>query len=113
MVSFVRTTRGYLGTLVAGIAFLAVLGIEYNGLLEAGVSWTTGSYGAAYYGLTGLHAAHLVAGLALVGIVLYRAGARGHFSARRNLMVRTTEAYWYFLTVLSLLIFAFIYFSAT
>ena len=105
--------RGYLGTLVAGLAFLAVLGVEYRGLLVGGVSWTTGPYGAAYYGLTGLHAAHLGAGLVLVGIVVYRAAARGHFSARRNLMVRTTEAYWYFLTVLSLLIFAFIYFGAT
>ncbi|MDX1745358.1 MAG: cytochrome c oxidase subunit 3 [Halobacteriales archaeon] len=105
--------RGYLGTLMLGITFLAVLGIEYYGLIAGGVLWSTGAYGAAFYGLTGLHALHLGAGLVLVGIVLYRAAARGHFSARRNLMVRTTEAYWYFLTVLSLLIFAFIYFNAT
>lgn len=105
--------NGFAATFVTGVAFLIVLGLEYQRLLAEGVSWTTGPYGAAYYGLTGLHAAHLLGGLAMLLIVLYRATARGHFSANRNLMVRTTEAYWYFLTTLSLLIFAFIYFGTS
>ena len=104
---------GLTTTLVTGAAFLGVLGLEYRGLLAEGVSWTTGPYGAAYYGLTGLHAGHLIAGLAMLLIVVYRAASRGHFSASRNLMVRTTEAYWYFLTTRSLLIFAFVYYGTT
>lgn len=105
--------RGYAVTLLAGLGFLALLGVEYRRLLAEGLSWTTGPYGAAYYGLSGLHALHLVGGLAMVGLVLYRATARGHFSETRNLMVRTTEAYWHFLTALSIAILIFVYFGAS
>jgi len=41
-----------------------------------------------------------IAGLVLFGIVIYRARVRDHFSANRNLMVRTAEAYWHFLTAI-------------
>lgn len=102
----------YAATLLTGVGFLAVLGVEYAGLMADGLYWTTGPYGAAYYALTGLHAGHLVAGLVMVAIVVYRARVRGHFSADRNLMVRATEAYWHFLTFVSLVILAFVYFGA-
>ncbi len=105
--------RGYAVTFLAGVGFLALLGVEYARLLAEGLSWTTGPYGASYYALSGLHGLHLVGGLALVGIVLYRARSRGHFSAERNLMVRTTEAYWHFLTAVSIAILIFVYFGAS
>lgn len=105
--------RGFAVTLLAGLAFIVLLGIEYSRLMADGLSWTTGAYGAAYYGLSGLHALHLVGGLAMVGLLLYRARTRGHFSAERNLMVRTTEAYWHFLTAVSIAILIFVYFGAS
>ena len=104
---------GYAGTVLAGVVFLVVLGLEYAAMLAAGVRWTTGPYGASFYALTGLHAAHLLGGMVLLGIVVYRARNRGHFSEARNLMVRTTEAYWHFLTFVSLAILAFVYFGAS
>ncbi|MFB6354095.1 MAG: heme-copper oxidase subunit III [Halobacteriales archaeon] len=103
--------RGFAATLAAGIAFLATLAVEWNGLLAEGLRWTTGPYGASYYALSGLHAGHLIGGLVMVAIVIYRAAARSHFSPSRNLMVRTTEAYWHFLTAISLAIFLFVYFG--
>lgn len=108
-----RLVRGYAGTAVTGLLFLAVLAVEWNGLMSASPSltWVDGPYGAAYYALTGLHAGHLLAGLALVGIVVYRAAARDHFSQNRDLMVRTTEAYWHFLTAISMAILVFVYFG--
>lgn len=99
----------YSATVLLGLAFLGVLGFEWATLLGDGLHWTAGPYGAAYYSLTGLHAGHLVAGLVLFAIVLYRARIRGHFSAERNLMVRTTEVYWHFLTAISLAILVFVY----
>jgi len=104
--------RGYAATFLTGLVFLALLGVEYSRLAAAGLLWTTGPYGASYYGLTGLHGAHLLGGLALVGLVLYRTRARGHFSSSRNLMVRTTEAYWHFLTSVSIAILVFVYYGA-
>jgi cytochrome c oxidase subunit 3 len=105
--------RGYAITALLGLLFLAVLGVEYSTLMAEGLRWTTGPYGASYYALTGLHAGHLIAGLVLLGIVVYRAHVRKHFSANRSLMVRATEAYWHFLTAVSLAILAFVYFGAT
>lgn len=103
--------RGFAAAFLLGVAFFVLLGVEYSRLLAAGLAWSTGAYGAAYYALTGLHAAHLGAGLVLVAVVVYRAQVRGHFSERRNLMVRTTEAYWHFLTAVSLAILTFVYFG--
>ena len=103
--------RGFSVGILAGVAFFVLLGIEYARLMAADLFWSTGPYGAAYYALTGLHAAHLAAGVVLVGIVVYRAGVRNHFSENRNLMVRTVEAYWHFLTAVSLAILTFVYFG--
>jgi cytochrome c oxidase subunit 3 len=108
-----KLVLGYAMTVGIGVLFLAVLAFEWSNLLAEGLRWTTGPYGATYYALAGLHAGHLIAGLVLFGIVIYRARVRDHFSANRNLMVRTAEAYWHFLTAISIAIFIFIYFGTT
>ncbi len=105
--------QGYAVTFLAGFGFMGLLAFEYSRLMAAGLKWTTGPYGASYYALTGLHGLHLLGGLVLVGLVLFRAQARGHFSESRNLMVRTTEAYWHFLTAVSIAILIFVYFGAS
>ena len=102
---------GYAITVLLGVAFLAVLGFEWSNLMAEGLAWTDGPYGASYYALTGLHAGHLIAGIVMLAIVVYRARVRNHFSAQRNLMVRVTEVYWHFLTAVSMAIFVFVYFG--
>ena len=103
-------TTGVTATFVLGLAFLAALVYEWSSLMNAGFSWTAGPYGATYYVITGVHAVHMIVGLVLVGFVGYRARWRDHFSAKRYLAVSTTELYWHFLTFVSVLILAFIYF---
>ncbi|MFB6074548.1 MAG: heme-copper oxidase subunit III [Haloarculaceae archaeon] len=97
-------------TFLLGLAFLAVLGVEWSGLMGAGLSWTSGPYGATYYVITGVHAVHMIVGMVLVGFVGYRTWLRGHFSSERYLAVSTTELYWHFLTFVSILILAFVYY---
>lgn len=106
-----KLVLGYAVTVLLGVAFLAVMGYEWSTLLAEGLGWTDGPYGAAYYALTGLHAGHLIAGIVLLGVVVYRARVRTHFSSERNLMVRVTEVYWHFLTAVSIAIFVFVYFG--
>lgn len=105
-----RFNLGLGATLVLGLAFMGLLAFDWQTMLAGGLSWTTGPYGAAYFIITGTHAAHLVGGLALAGVVAYRAWGRGHFSENRHLMVATTEVYWHFLTFVSILVLAFVYF---
>jgi cytochrome c oxidase subunit 3 len=104
-----RFIVGYTVTTVAGLVFLLLLGVEYADMLAAGFDWTDGPYGSTYFTLTGLHALHLVGGLGMLAVVLGRAWLRGHFSTDRNLMPRTTEVYWHFLTLVSILVLAFVY----
>lgn len=102
--------RGLALSMVFGIGYLAVFGLDWMNMAAAGAVPSQGPYAAAYYVLTGAHAAHLLAGLVLSGIVGYRAWRRDHFSSNRHLMVKTTEAYWHFLTFVSILLLAFVYF---
>ncbi len=104
-----RFVRGFVATFVFGALYLGLLGTEWSLLMEAGLDWTTGPYGSTYFALTGLHALHVIAGLAIVGVVVARAVGRGHFSADRNLMPKTTTVYWHFLTLVSVLVLAFVY----
>jgi len=106
-------STGVAAALVLGVAFLVVLGVEWSGLMARGLDWTAGPYGATYYLLTGVHAAHLIVGIVLTGIVGWRSWGRGHFSSNRHLMVSTTELYWHFLTFVSVLILAFVYVPTT
>ncbi|MFB6094028.1 MAG: cytochrome c oxidase subunit 4 [Halanaeroarchaeum sp.] len=101
---------GLTAVFVLGLGFLAILGYEYATLMADGFSFTSGPYGASYYVITGIHGIHMLVGLALVAIIGYRAFVRGHFGEKRHLMVSTTELYWHFLTFVSVLILAFIYF---
>lgn len=104
-----RLVAGFALTLLFGGVYVALVGVEWSALLAADFAWTTGPYGATYYALTGLHLLHVLAGLVMVGLVVGRAKRRGHFSSTRNLMPRTTEVYWHFLTLVSVLVFAFVY----
>ncbi|WP_423751814.1 cytochrome c oxidase subunit 3 [Salinirarus marinus] len=97
-------------SMVFGVAYLVVFALDWINLAAGGAVPSQGPYPAAYYVLTGTHAAHLLAGLVLSGIIAYRAWGRNHFSSNRHLMVKTTEAYWHFLTFVSILILAFVYF---
>lgn len=105
-----RFNVGVSVTILSGLAFLVVLWLDWSAMMAQGVDWTTGAYGAAYYVVTGAHAAHLLAGMIWLGFLGYRAWGRGHFGPNRHLMVKTFEGYWHFLTFVSILIVSFVYY---
>ncbi len=56
---------------------------------------TDGVYGAVLYGMTGLHALHVISGV--IGILLvWNLGRKGHFSAERHWGVEATAIYWHY-----------------
>lgn len=95
---------------VLGSAFLVGQLYEYSQFMAKGLTPTEGPFGSTFYALTGVHGAHVAAGLVLIGIIGLRAGLRGHFSAERNLMVRATALYWHFVDAVWLLILFVVYF---
>lgn len=80
---------------VLGIAFLVgVVGFEWNAELAP----TDGAFGAIFFGMTGLHALHVLSGVFLIFVVWWR-GRKGGFSAEEHWGVEATAIYWHFVDV--------------
>ena len=64
-----RTRWLLAGAAMLGVVFLTVKGIEYADAASQGISYETHPFFMFYYLLTGFHAAHVVAGIVLLGVV--------------------------------------------
>jgi len=98
---------GLLGSFLLGALFLLVQAAEYRDELDH-FKPQTDAYGSMFFTITGLHAAHVAAGLLLVLWTSFH-GARGSFSARRHTTVRATALYWHFMPVSWFAIFLVLY----
>lgn len=80
---------------ILGIVFLAgVVGLEWGGELHP----TDGAFGAVFYGMTGLHAVHVLSGVILIFIVWWN-GRKGSYTAERHWGVEATAIYWHYVDV--------------
>jgi cytochrome c oxidase subunit 3 len=61
-----------------------------------------------YFGMTGLHAAHMVIGIVLLAILTVRA-YRGAFNAEYNTPVDMTGLYWHFVDIVWIFLFPLLY----
>ncbi len=95
-------------TVVLGIVFLMMQGIDYGLLYSEGVTLDAGTFGTTYYTLTGFHGAHVFAGVVMLSVVLYR-GLAGQFSSRHHDAVEATSLYWHFVDVVWIALFATLY----
>ena len=75
-----------------GVAFLVgVVGFEWRGHIRP----TDGVYGSVLFAMTGLHAVHVLSGVALIAVILFKA-LRGEFSTRSHWGVEAGAIYWHF-----------------
>ncbi|MCZ6598512.1 MAG: cytochrome c oxidase subunit 3 [Planctomycetota bacterium] len=95
-------------SLALGLAFLAVQIFLWRGLFAAGLQWANG-YGAIFYALTGLHAAHVLGGLLYLAKVFFVARADAKRSGP-EIALRLCTVYWHFMGVIWLAIFLLLYF---
>ena len=96
---------GMLTTFLLGFTFLF---IQINEYIHIGFSPADHAQGSVFYGLTGLHGAHVAIGLMLLGFVTIRA-FRGHFSAEEHRGVEIPGIYWHFVDVMWIVVFTTIY----
>lgn len=100
-----RHLAGTAITIALGVTFLIVQYFEWRGKSFTPAS---GAYGSLYYTITGFHMAHVVVGLIMLGVILaWSAG--GMFNPRRHLPVVIASAYWHFVDVVWLAVFATFY----
>ncbi|MBV6655848.1 MAG: cytochrome c oxidase subunit 3 [Mameliella sp.] len=88
-------------TLILGLAFLA---LQYQGwlaLTSIGVELTTNPSGSFVYMISGVHAAHILGGIAALIVALIHAYALPHkVTAARKLRFEMTLIYWHFVDFL-------------
>ena len=96
---------GLLTTFLLGLTFLLV---QVNEYVHIGFSPADHAQGSIFYGLTGLHGAHVFVGLTLLLFATIRA-FRGHFSAQEHRGVEVPGIYWHFVDVMWILVYSTIY----
>jgi cytochrome c oxidase subunit 3 len=90
-----------------GLTFLLIQATEYTRL---GFAPSDLAFGSTFYGLTGLHGAHVFVGLNLLAYALIRA-SRGHYgpSPHDHLGVELPGIYWHFVDVMWIVVYTTVY----
>ncbi len=98
-----RSRIGLALTWLLGATFLF---IQINEYVHIGFSAREGAFGSIFYGLTGLHGAHVFVGLLLLTFANIRAW-KGHFGpkAEDHLGVEVPGIYWHFVDVMWIIVF--------
>ena len=98
---------GLVATWLLGATFLFIQLNEYS---HIGFSARDTAFGSIFYGLTGLHGAHVFVGLVLLTFANIRA-FRGHFGpeAKDHLGVEVPGIYWHFVDIMWIIVFTTVY----
>jgi heme/copper-type cytochrome/quinol oxidase subunit 3 len=94
-------------TILLGVLFLAVKGFEYAGEIAKGFTPGAGIFWSFYYGMTGLHALHVLAGI-VVNLILYLQALSGALQ-RHSHRVELAGLYWHFVDVVWIFLFPLLY----
>ena len=96
---------GITATLLLGATFLS---IQINEYAHVGFAPHDNAQASIFYGLTGLHGAHVFIGLCLLSIVTIRS-FRGHFSPEEHRGVEVPGIYWHFVDVMWIVVYTTVY----
>jgi cytochrome c oxidase subunit III len=96
---------GMLTTFLLGATFLFV---QINEYVHIGFAPQDTAQASIFYGLTGLHGAHVFIGLTLLAFVTIRS-FRGHFSPEQHRGVEVPGIYWHFVDVMWVIVFTTVY----
>ena len=99
---------GLLLTTLLGLTFLFVQINEYVTLTGEGLTPQAFAQGSIFYGLTGLHGAHVFVGLTILAFATIRA-FRGHFTPEHHHGVEIPGIYWHFVDVMWIVVYATVY----
>ncbi len=92
-------------TFLLGLTFLLTQVIEYH---RIGFNTSDSSFAATFFGLTGLHGAHVFVGLTILLVMTIRA-FRGHFTPEHHHGVEIGGIYWHFVDVMWIVVYVTVY----
>ena len=96
---------GLVLTILLGSAFLLTQLVEYS---HVGFNTGSGAFASVFFGLTGLHGAHVFLGLSLLTMAAVRA-FRGHYSPEHHHGVEIPGIYWHFVDVMWIIVYFSVY----
>jgi cytochrome c oxidase subunit III len=96
---------GMAATFLLGLTFLF---IQVNEYVHVGFAGHDSAQASVFYGLTGLHGAHVCVGLILLAIINIRA-QRGHYSSAEHRGVEIPGIYWHFVDVMWIIVYTTVY----
>ena len=96
---------GMLTTFLLGLTFLS---IQINEYVHIGFAPHDNAQGTIFYGLTGLHGAHVFVGLTLLAFATIRS-FRGHFAAKEHRGIEVPGIYWHFVDVMWIFVYSTVY----
>ena len=97
-------------TMLLGITFVTIQGVEWIKLLQFGLTTTYSLYGAFFYTLIGAHGFHVIVGLC---ILLYLLLSVNKKSSNEKLLDRISACsmYWYFVVGIWHILYILVYLS--
>jgi cytochrome c oxidase subunit 3 len=114
-------TRYLMVTAILGtVFFLGVILLEWGWHFTEDGTWvfgnhispTDGVYGAVFYGMTGMHALHVLSGIIVI-LVIWNLGRKGHFSAEKHWGVEATAIYWHYVDLVWVFFYPALYLIGT
>ena len=96
---------GLVLTFFMGLTFLLTQVIEYA---RIGFAWHENAFTTTFFGLTGLHGAHVFVGLTLLGTATLRS-FRGHYTPEHHHGVELPGIYWHFVDVMWIVVYTTVY----
>jgi heme/copper-type cytochrome/quinol oxidase subunit 3 len=94
-------------TILLGLGFLVMKAFEYTAEIGHGYLPSSGIFWSFYYGMTGLHALHVFAGI-IANTVLW-AQARSGALARNGHRVELAGLYWHLVDIIWIFLFPLLY----
>ena len=101
-----------IATIVLGFAFEAGQLYEFISAFGRGLNLTANTFASAFFTMTGFHGAHVLGGLILLILILYRA-SKGQFSSQHHVGVAAVTLYWHFVDVVWIFLFGILYLGVT
>ena len=107
-------------TIILGLTFLGIKAVEYHEKFvhhhvpgpsfhfDGPYAQNAQLFFSIYFGMTGLHALHMVIGIVLLTILAVRAG-RGRFNSEYNTPIDMTGLYWHFVDIVWIFLFPLLY----
>ena len=99
-------------TIVLGLGFEFGQLYEFIQAFGRGLNLTANTFASAFFTMTGFHGAHVLGGLVLLTLILYRA-SRGQFSSRNHVGPAAVTLYWHFVDVVWIFLFGILYLGVT